>query len=59
MVCKPDEFTYIFACKHMIYVAQHIRDLSYLKAKNYFDYTIWVSLEDCFAEILKYGDIIS
>lgn len=34
--------------KHVIYVAQHIRDLSYFKAKNYSIIPCGVSLEDCF-----------
>ena len=33
--------------KHVIYVAQHIRDLSYFKAKNYSIIPCGVSLEDC------------
>lgn len=34
--------------KHVIYVAQHIRDLSYFKAKNYSIIPCGVSLDDCF-----------
>ncbi len=34
--------------KHVIYVAQHVRDLSYFKAKNYSIIPCGVSLEDCF-----------
>ena len=34
--------------KHVIYVAQHIRDLSYFKAKNYSIIPCGVTLEDCF-----------
>lgn len=34
--------------KHVIYVAQHIRDLSYFKAKSYSIIPCGVSLEDCF-----------
>ena len=34
--------------KHVIYVAQHIRDLSYFKAKHYSIIPCGVSLEDCF-----------
>ncbi len=34
--------------KHVIYVAQHIRDLVYFKAKNYSIIPCGVSLEDCF-----------
>ena len=34
--------------KHVIYVAQHIRDLSYFKARNYSIIPCGVSLEDCF-----------
>ena len=33
---------------HVIYVAQHIRDLVYFKAKNYSIIPCGVSLEDCF-----------
>ena len=33
--------------KHVIYVAQHIRDMVYLKAKNYSIIPCGVSLEDC------------
>ena len=33
--------------KHVIYVAQHVRDLSYFKAKNYSIIPCGVSLEDC------------
>lgn len=33
--------------KHVIYVAQHIRDLSYFKAKNYSIIPCGVSLDDC------------
>lgn len=34
--------------KHVIYVAQHVRDLSYFKAKNYSIIPCGVSLNDCF-----------
>ena len=34
--------------KHVIYVAQHVRDLSYFKAKNYSIIPCGVSLDDCF-----------
>lgn len=34
--------------KHVIYVAQHVRDLSYFKAKSYSIIPCGVSLEDCF-----------
>ena len=34
--------------KHVIYVAQHIRDLSYFKARNYSIIPCGVKLEDCF-----------
>lgn len=34
--------------KHVIYVAQHIRDLVYFKARNYSIIPCGVSLEDCF-----------
>lgn len=34
--------------KHVIYVAQHIRDLSYFKAKNYSIIPCGVNLEDCY-----------
>ena len=34
--------------EHVIYVAPHIRDLSYFKAKNYSIIPCGVSLEDCF-----------
>lgn len=34
--------------KHVIYVAQHIRDLSYFKAKNYSIIPCGVSMDDCF-----------
>ena len=34
--------------KHVIYVAQHIRDLSYFNAKHYSIIPCGVSLEDCF-----------
>lgn len=34
--------------KHVIYVAQHVRDLSYFKAKNFSIIPCGVSLEDCF-----------
>lgn len=34
--------------KHVIYVAQHIRDLSYFKARNYSIIPCGVSLDDCF-----------
>lgn len=34
--------------KHVIYVAQHIRDLVYFKAKNYSIIPCGVSFEDCF-----------
>ena len=33
--------------KHVIYVAQHVRDLSYFKARNYSIIPCGVSLEDC------------
>ncbi len=43
--------------KHVIYVAQHVRDLSYFKAKHYSIIPCGVSLEDCFlmdkAEVRK------
>lgn len=34
--------------KHVIYVAQHIRDLSYFKGKNYSIIPCGVTLKDCF-----------
>lgn len=34
--------------KHVIYVAQHIRDLSYFKARNYSIIPCGVTLKDCF-----------
>lgn len=34
--------------KHVIYVAPHVRELSYFKAKNYSIIPCGVSLEDCF-----------
>ena len=34
--------------KHVIYVAQHIRDMVYFKARNYSIIPCGVSLEDCF-----------
>ena len=34
--------------KHVIYVAQHVRDLSYFKAKHYSIIPCGVTLEDCF-----------
>ena len=34
--------------KHVVYVAQHIRDLVYFKARNYSIIPCGVSLEDCF-----------
>lgn len=34
--------------KHVIYVAQHIRDLSYFKARNYSIIPCGVPLDDCF-----------